>query len=105
MQLAFFNLLMQKIIQELFGVQCQIIGVTDNRSLRDACYSTTTMEDKRSKIDICVLRDMLKNSDITAIKWVPKDEQIADSLTKMGASTVKLIDALSCSINLLHKSK
>ena len=90
--------LMRKIIQELLGVQCDIIGVTDSKSLKDACYSTTTMEDKRIMVDVCLLREMIQKEELTAIEWVPKKRQIADSLTKFGALTASLLNTLSGSL-------
>ena len=80
---------------------CDIILITDNKSLQDSVYSTKSIEDKRLKVDICTLRDMLKNKEITEIKWVPSKWQLADVLTKSGASSSKLLEVLSGSTNLL----
>ena len=47
------------------------------------------------------MHDMLKNKEITEIKWVPSKWQLADVLTKSGASSSKLLEVLSGSTNLL----
>ena len=60
----------------------------------NAVNSSKTMEDSRLKIDVAVLRDYLRQKELQAINWVPSEEQLADSLTKGGASTEKLLEAL-----------
>ena len=56
--------------------------LTDNHSLYEAAYSTKTLADKRLKIDICIIREMLSTGDIKEIERVPKELQLADCLTK-----------------------
>ena len=68
---------------------------TDNKSLYETVHSTKSIEDKRLKIDICILRQVLSNGEIHSIEWVETKKQIADSLTKGGASTKKLLDILN----------
>ena len=53
------------------------------------------LSDKRLKIDICIIREMLSTGDIKEIEWVPKELQLADCPTKSGASPTKLLDALT----------
>lgn len=88
--------LFSAMLQELLGEQkrVQIIGCTDSRSLTDASYSSKTLEDSRLKIDIAVLRDYLRQKELQQIVWVSSADQLADSLTKGGAPTLKLIKAL-----------
>ena len=73
----------------------RITAITDNISLYDAVHSTKTIEGKRLKVDTCTLRDMMQKKEIHNIEWIEADNQIADSFTKAGASTSKLIAALS----------
>ena len=72
-----------------------IKAITDNKSLYDAVHSTKTIEDKRLKVDICALRDMMQRKEIHHIEWIEAENQIAASFTKAGASSAKLIAALS----------
>ena len=66
----------------------------------DAVHSTKTIEDKRLKIDIGILREMLHNREISSIEWIDSDKQLADPLTKGGASMNKLIEALNGTVKI-----
>ena len=74
-------------------VKCYV----DNRSLVDALKSTTSVEDKSLRINIAVLRDMLQRKDIEDVMWVKAAHQLANALTKKGASSDDLLCALSSS--------
>ena len=86
-----------KILQEILGYHdiLRIEWRTDSQSLYNAVYSMTSLTDKRLRIDIAILREMLQNKEIQNITWVSSDQQIADSLTKAGCSSTKLFHLLS----------
>lgn len=67
----------------------------DNRNLVNAVHSSTNLEDKRLVIDISVLRDMIDQQELTAFTWVSTEWQIADALTKQGASTKLLLNVFN----------
>ena len=46
-------------------------------------------------MDIARLREMMKLGEIE-VQWVDKTIQLADPLTKYGASAVRLMDVLKC---------
>ena len=71
-----------------------IIIYTDNQSRFESAYSTKTVDDKCQLLHISSLREKLENNDISKISWVQKQFQIADSLTKFGASTETLLKML-----------
>ena len=77
-----------------------IVCVIDNKSLYDAIHSTKTVTEKRLKVDICLLRDMLSKNEIEIV-WKPTKLQLADGLTKIGASKGKLLEVLSFEGTLL----
>ena len=83
-------------IKELVGIKegLPILAKTDSRSLVDSARSSKTLEDDRLKVDICVLRDYLRLGELEQIDWVDTKDQLADSLTKSGASSHKLLEAL-----------
>ena len=83
-------------IKELIGFECglSIKAKTDSKSLVDTVHTSKTLEDDRVKVDVCVLRDYLRLGELQQIEWVDTKEQLADSLTKSGASAHKLLDAL-----------
>ena len=67
-------------------IKCKV----DNKSLVDALSSSKQVDDKRLRIDIAVLDDMLERKEINQVSWVDTKCQLADCLTKRGASTEKL---------------
>ena len=67
---------------------------TDNDSLEQSVNSTNSLEYKRLELDIAIVREMLDKTELDKVEWVPTDQQLADCLTKRGASSEKLLDAL-----------
>ena len=67
---------------------------TDNRSLEQSVKSTNSLEDKRLEMDVAIIREMLDKKELAKVEWVPTTHQLADCLTKRGASSEKLLDAL-----------
>ena len=43
-----------------------------------------------------MVKEKCENKEIENIIWISKEKQLADSLTKKGASSEKLIQAVSC---------
>ena len=72
-----------------------IVCKTDNSSLFDSVHSTTQILDKRLRIEMAILREMLNKKELEEIVWVPKDNQIADSLTKKGVPSFKILGYIS----------
>ena len=78
---------LSRILREMSG--CGNIPVkcfVDNRSLVEALSSYKLVDDKRLRIDISVLKDMLHNGELQEVTWVDISKQLADCLTKRGAS-------------------
>ena len=71
-----------------------VICKTDNSGMHDSSHSSTQILDKRLRIEMAILREMLSNKDITDITWVPNDHQIADALTKRGVPSSKILQHL-----------
>ena len=44
---------------------------------------------------MAVLREMLERKELTEISWVPTDTQIADSVTKKGMPSFKILGFMS----------
>ena len=69
------------------------IVVTDCKSLYDHLVSPsspTSVEDRRTSIDIVIIRDSLKSM-AAQIRWVPTDRMLADSLTKDAGDPIDLL--------------
>ena len=62
----------------------------DNRSVVDAIRSTKLVSDRRLRIDIAALKQTLEC--IRKVIWVPGSEQLANCLTKKGASSLDLME-------------
>ena len=73
-------------------VKCYI----DNRSLVKSLHSSKYIEDRRLRLDIAVISDMLDRRELHNVSWVGTTAQLADPLTKRGASTQRLRDAIAC---------
>ena len=77
-----------------------VVIFCDNRNLVDSVHSTTSIEDRRLMIDVCVLRDMVSHGEINNFSWIPSDLQIANCLTKQGAPTNNLLRVLNNKLTL-----
>jgi len=84
----------RQMLQEMFPkvtvpIKCRV----DNQSLVDAVHSTCLVEEKSLKITIASLKQALEN-DIESISWVERSKQLADCMTKRGASGADLMAIL-----------
>ena len=55
---------------------------------------------KKLKTELCLIRESLEKEEIKCIKWFNSKNQLADYLTKEGASREKLYDALNSKTKL-----
>ena len=89
------SFMMKSFISEIYQLpsaeSIQITCVIDNQSLNGAAYSTKTITDRRLKVDMCAVRDMLKRSEI---QQTEAGKQLSDCLTKKGASSMVLLKSL-----------
>ena len=69
----------------------------DNKSLVDATHTTNVLTERRLMIDMAALREMSEQNQIV-VRWVATDHQLANVLTKCGASKVKLCEVISSGI-------
>lgn len=71
-----------------------IVCVTDNHSLFDAVRSTKSVTEKRLRLEISSIKELINSGTIHQIMW-PTKEQLADCLTEKGTSELALLRALS----------
>ena len=83
-------------LQEIFRMNSRPVVkcITDNASLTETLKTSTIVADKRLRVDVARLREMVQEEEIT-VEWIPGQLQIADSLTKRGASTKQLIKVVT----------
>ena len=87
---------MAGIIKELIGnVNIKILCYTDNKSLVESLYSSKQVNDRRLRLDVSVIENMLARGEISRVIWVNSKDQLADCLTKRGVCTDKLKDIIS----------
>ena len=91
---------LREIIREIYHLKdnpdiLPVHSITDSKSLFDALLSKKQILDRRLKIDICVIRDMMDRQEISKLHWVSTELQLADCLTKRGASSRKHLDVLN----------
>ena len=91
---AFFvsNLVSEVLFAEK-GAKVEMLLFTDNKSLHDAVHTTNVIGDKRLRVDISALREMIERREFT-MHWIESDKQVADVLTKKGASKNLLLEVL-----------
>ena len=81
--------------KEIFGLKTapKVFCKTDNKSLEEFLKSSKVIQDLRLSVDIASLHGIVKLGEIK-VQWVDKAHQLADTVTKYGASAVCLIDVL-----------
>ena len=72
----------------------EIRAIIDNKSCVQALRSTSQVEDKRLRIEIGEIKELIQDKQVQEVSWVAGSAQIADVLTKAGASGLKLLDIL-----------
>ena len=84
--------LLQSLVSD--NVQFDINAIIDNKSVVEAVYSTKMIDDKRLRIDISAIKQFIDNGEIASVSWCPGKNQLADAMTKKGASNKNLLHVL-----------
>ena len=84
----------RELISMCVQVQLKIRAVVDNRSLVESLGSTSLVDDKRLRIDISAIKEIIETDNVT-VSWLPGHGQLANCLTKKGASCKDLLEVLS----------
>jgi hypothetical protein len=71
-----------------------IVAYVDNQSVVQAIGSTKQVDDKRLRVDIASIKECLAKHDIDSVRWLDGSRQLADCMTKRGASGYKLRQAI-----------
>jgi hypothetical protein len=81
-------------LKELLDCDVKIHAYIDNQSTIDSVNSTKMVKDKRLLRDIAAIRQELNEHIVESLTWVPDRNQLANCLTKRGASNVSLLAVL-----------
>ena len=87
----------RKIVSTLLNqreVAIPITAYVDNKSVVQSLMSTKLVEDKRLRVDIAAIKQSLCRNEIKDISWISGEDQLANCMTKRGASGQKLIQTL-----------
>ena len=88
------GVLMAKMLEEMTGRTKVIVkSLTDSQSLIDNLESSRVVQDFRLRVDLARLKEMIEVNEIR-MEWIEKSEQLADPLTKAGASNKRLCEVL-----------
>ena len=64
-----------------------IVCITDSYSLLDALKSTKMVSEKRLRIELSNIKQMVDRGQIKSVTWTETKKQLADCLTKRGSSS------------------
>ena len=87
------------IVEEILGIPSKTIPITaytDNKSVIEAVFSTKLIDGKRLRVDIAAIREFLKTNDIRQTKLCAGNSQLANCMTKQGASGYEPLKVLQC---------
>ena len=101
-------LAMEDAVDAAFSLKCVLVDMLrepvgniriecfiDNKCLYDNLHSSTNVkEEKRLVLDISLIKEMMARNEINSVTLVDTKEQLADSLTKQGASSDRLCNML-----------
>ena len=87
------------IVSELLGVNCGVLPVkcfVDNKSLVQTVHSTKAVGDKRLRIEIAYIKELLERGEVNQINWIPgsNSSMLANILTKSGVNGDSLLSVL-----------
>ena len=54
----------------------------DNKSLFDSIHSTKLTNDKRLRVDLATIKEMMEKKELCKVQWIPTSHQLSDCLTK-----------------------
>ena len=88
--------LLAEMVKEVFGlnIRPQINCITDSKSLVQHLHTSKVSSDRRLRVDMSRLREMVQEGEIT-VAWCSGKSQLSDCLTKNTASTASLLEAIS----------
>ena len=89
----FIRELLQEVLCVPSSPNIPISSVTDSQSLFETLGTSNQISDRRLRVEVSALREMIENDEICA-QWVKKEDQLSDVLTKKGASPVSLMRTL-----------
>ena len=84
-----------KLVEETWNNRAKIESVmnTDSRSTFNTINTTHLVEDKRLRVELSAIRELVEKNEVK-VRWIEKEHQLSNVLTKKGASPMSLLEAL-----------
>ena len=87
-------IVIKKMLQELMPqIELPISALSDSKSLIENIHSTHSVQEKLLRINIASIKQLISMENIS-VSWIPHSMQLADCMTKKGASGTTLLEAL-----------
>jgi hypothetical protein len=81
------SLYLRAVLRDLLpGIKVPIIAYVDSKSLKDNLMSTKLVDNRQLRIDMSAIKQLIENNDVNSLRWCSGLSQLADCLTKRGAS-------------------
>ena len=77
----------RQMLEDILGIKSkpiQIEAYVDIKSVIEAILSTRMVEDKRLRMGVAAIQELLELHDINRIQWAPGHLQLANVMTKQG---------------------
>ena len=75
-------------------IDLQIKAIVDNKSTRDAVYSSTCVAERQLRAEIAIIKELREEKIVSEVKWVRGQYMLADVMTKRGVNPHALISVL-----------
>lgn len=85
---------LNEVLKFCLGKKLKITGIVDSKSLLQSLVSTSLVDEKRLRLDVNCIKEMIENENLE-VRWVPGNYQLANVLTKAGASPESVCKVLS----------
>ena len=85
----------RQMIEEIYGLKDKTVpvkAIVDNKGTVDAIHSTSSVKDRKLRRDVGAIKQMLSEGDVSGVTWCPGKDQLADCMTKKGASAWDLME-------------
>ena len=95
------TIFLAQILEFITGLKLRINGYVDSKQLFESLYSSKTVLEKRLRVEISSIQELLQSGEVSRVNWVPTTRQYADCLTKksgMEQNLVKLLKTASRSV-------
>ncbi len=92
---------MRILLEEILGLiegYILIMAFIDNMRVLLAIHSSKMVDDKHLRINLGAIKEALEFHKVEAIRWCIGDKQIANCLTKRGASPYLLLNILQTGV-------